>query len=152
MGPPGHLAIAFAVRHTAPKASIWMLLAASEALDIMLYALIAAGVERINSDVWRPWSHGLVMSLLWSTLVGGITFLIFRDHRTSLVMGLLVFSHWILDFISHTPDLPLFFNYTPPVGLGLKRSFVIEVIVEFLMLAVGVAIYWVNRKRIIATA
>jgi len=87
------------------------------------------------------------MSLLWSALVGVITFLIYRDHRASLVMGLIVFSHWILDFISHTPDLPIFFGHLPLVGLGLKRLFVVEVVLEFFMLAAGVAIYWVNKRR-----
>lgn len=38
--------------------------------------------------------------------------------RTSFLVGLAFFSHWVLDFIVHRPDLPLYDNKAK-VGLGL---------------------------------
>jgi hypothetical protein len=41
-----------------------------------------------------------------------------RQPGAATLVGLAVFSHWILDFIVHRPDLPLYDN-TAKVGLGL---------------------------------
>ncbi len=59
----------------------------------------------------------------------------------------MVFSHWVLDFVSHGPDLPLLFNGSPLVGLGLESSVPVGVILEFGLLGAGVAVYLVTRKR-----
>jgi len=76
-----------------------------------------------------------------------IAFLFYRDRRTSIVIGLLVFSHWVLDFIAHDSDLPLLFNGSPLVGLGLESSLAVGLIMELSLLAGGIAIYLVARKR-----
>ena len=144
MGPPGHFAIALAAR---PKAPVWLLLVASEVLDLLAFAFMAIGIEHAEPEPSFAWSHGLFMSVVWSVVAGGITLFFFRSRRTSLVIGLLVFSHWILDFISHTPDLPLLFNGSPLVGLGLESSILVGVILEFSMLAGGIAIYLLTRNR-----
>ncbi len=60
------------------------------------------------------------MSAAWSAAAGAIPFFITRDRKISLVIGLAVLSHWIFDFISHSPDLPLLFNNSHLVGLGLE--------------------------------
>ena len=73
-----------------------------------------------------------------------IAFLIYRERRTAGIIGLVVFSHWVLDFIVHPPDLPLFLDDSPMVGLGLwttRPGLVIAFILEFALLAGGIAIY-----------
>lgn len=147
MGPPGHLAIAFAAKPAALKTPLWLLLAATEVLDLLSFTFMGAGIERGAPDPSLAWSHGLFMSVVWSAIMGAIVFLIFKDHRSSLITGLLVFSHWILDFLSHKSDLPLFFKGSPLVGLGLEQSVLIGVIMEFSMLAVGVAIYLYTANK-----
>jgi len=58
-----------------------------------------------------------------------------------------VVSHWVLDFITHRPDMPLYPG-SITVGLGLWNSPSATIIVEGLMLIVGVAIYTrVTRAR-----
>ena len=97
-----------------------------------------------------PWSHGLLTSVVWSILAGAIAYLFYRDRRTGIVVGLLVFSHWVLDLIVHLPDLPLLFDGSPLVGFGLWGSgpgLVISGILELVLLAGGVAIYMVTRRR-----
>ena len=147
MGPPGHIAFAFAARAAAPKASLWLLIAATEVLDLLCFGFLAAGIERVGAEQSIPWSHGLFMSVVWSAVAGEITFLFSRNRRTSIVIGGLVFSHWVLDFISHSSDLPLLFNGSPLVGLGLENSLAVGLIMESSLLAGGIAIYLVTRKR-----
>jgi hypothetical protein len=147
MGPPGHFAIAFAAKPVAPKAPLWLLLVATEILDLLAFGFMAIGIEHGGPEPSFAWSHGLLMSVVWSVVAGAITFLFCRNRRISLAIGLLVFSHWVLDFISHYHDLPLLFNDSPLVGLGLESSIPIGIIMEFSMLAAGVAIYLLTRKK-----
>jgi hypothetical protein len=97
-----------------------------------------------------PWSHGLLMSILWSIVAACITFLVIRNRRSSLVLGLVVFSHWILDFIVHPPDLPLLFQGSPTVGLGLWTTgtgLIISILLEIVLLSTGAAIYIKFRRK-----
>ena len=82
-------------------------------------------------------------------MAAAAAFLFYRDRRTSIVIGLVVFSHWVLDFIVHLPDLPLLFDGSPLLGLDLWGSgsgLIISIILEIVLLAAGVAIYTVTRK------
>jgi hypothetical protein len=93
------------------------------------------------------------MSLVWSVVGATIAFLIYREPRTAGFIRLEVFSHWVLDFIVHLPDLPLSFNGSPKVGLGLWSTgpgLIVSGILEILMLTGGFSIYWINRKRKLA--
>jgi len=58
----------------------------------------------------------------------------------AIVVALLVVSHWVLDFVTHAPDMPLYPG-SPRVGLGLWNSVAGTVIVEGLMFAAGTWIY-----------
>ncbi|MFC1879189.1 hypothetical protein ACFLZW_04690 [Chloroflexota bacterium] len=159
----GHLGVGFAVKPAAQNAPLWALLVAGEGLDFLSFAFEAVGLETFAesqvsfnrgieflSDGSIPLSHGLLMSVFWSLAAAAITFLLSRDRRTAGIIGLVVFSHWVLDFIVHPPDLPLLFGGSPEVGLGLWASgpgFITSIILEVCMLAGGMAIYWVARKR-----
>ena len=90
------------------------------------------------------------MSILWSGLAFAITFLISRDRRTAGVIGLVTFSHWVLDFIVHPPDLRLLFDGSPMVGLGLWTSpsgVILSFVLEAVLLAAGIAVYLNAKKR-----
>ena len=168
MGPPGHLGVGFAAKRIAPKAPLWALLVATEMLDLLCFAFMALGIERMAVTTTNirqgmtivtpgtvPWSHGLLMSIVWSTVVAGIAHFVFRDRRTSIVIGLVVFSHWVLDLIVHLPDLPIFLKGSPLLGLRLWGSglgLIISVILEIGLLAVGIALYQTYRKRTAARA
>jgi hypothetical protein len=76
-------------------------------------------------------------------------FLFYQDRRTGGIIGLVVFSHWILDFLMH-PNLPLFFDGSPQIGLGLENSgtgLLFMTILDLFLLAAGIAIYFRARKR-----
>jgi len=160
---PGHLAVALAVKPVAPKAPLWVYLVASETLDLLSFLFLAIGLEkpatstvdltngvRILIPGSIPWSHGLFMSLVWSGLAALLTWLVLRDRRSASVVGLVVFSHWLLDLIVHLPDLPLFFEGSPKVGLGLwggGPGLILSCILEFVMLGAGIAFYLNWRKK-----
>jgi hypothetical protein len=70
-----------------------------------------------------------------------------RDPLPRGRAGLGVFSHWVLDFVTHAPDMPLYPG-GPEVGLGLWRSTAGTIVVESLIFAVGLAIYLrITRAR-----
>lgn len=163
MGPPGHLAIGFAAKPFAPKVPLVVLLIASEALDILNFGFEVVGLEELGvsqislsqglqmsvpSSV--QWSHGLFMSCIWSLMFAALATLIYRDRRTGEVIGLVVFSHWVLDFIVHPRDLPVLFEGSPLLGLGLWTSgpgFIFSVILELVLLGAGVAMYRAYLRR-----
>jgi hypothetical protein len=157
----GHIGVGFAAKRVAPKASLGALLLASTALDTLCGIFLLTGIERTdpNGVSHMPWSHGLLIAVIWSLvslgLVGlGLAYLVSRDRRTSVLIGLLVFSHWVLDFASHPmgmgrelpPDLPLLFGGAPRVGLGLCNSIPAAIVTDFGLLIGGIIIYLVSTK------
>ena len=158
----GHLAPGFAAKATT-RAPLWVLLIAGETNDLLYFLFSSVGVEpkaaiavmdfnqgvKYLTPASNPWSHGLFMSVIWAIMAAAIAFLFYRDRRTSIVIGLVVFSHWILDFLMHS-NLPLFFNGSPQVGLGLENSgsgFLFMTILDLFLLAAGGAIYFMAGKR-----
>lgn len=144
-------------------APLWVLLIATQALDILSFGFQVIGIEdfgvsqsnfsqgvTVISTASIPWSHGLFMSVVWSLLAAAIAYLFYRERRTAGIIGLAVFSHWALDFIVHLPDLPLLFSGSQLVGLGLWSSgpgLIVATILEIGLLAGGIAINVVARKR-----
>lgn len=140
----GHFAVGMAAKPVASKVSLGVLLVATQVIDILYAIFLVAGVDRSSGA--SVWDHGLVMSLVWSLLAFGIYFVFSRDLRLGLVVGLLVLSHWICDFISWSNSLPLAFRDSPRVGLGLYSSSLISVIGEFGLFGVGLAYYLFKTK------
>ncbi len=159
-----------AAKRFAPQAPLSILLTANLLLDILAVAFGYAGIESAEKGI--PWSHGLFMSVCWSATVAFLVQRIFRSLRAGVAAGLMVFSHWVLDFISHPipfssfsfrtwhwdygrplhSDLPLLFRGSPVVGLGLYNSIsaVQATMVEVGMFLVGAAVfvdYLIRVKR-----
>lgn len=91
-----------------------------------------------------PWSHGLFMSVIWSLVAAGIAYRVYHSMRIAGIFGLVVISHWLLDFIVHPPELPLLFSQSHMVGLGLWNSpatYAIANILEVSLLAGGLILY-----------
>ena len=159
----GHFAPGFAAKSVSPKVPLWVFLIASETNDLLYFLFSSVGIEPkaiiTNMDfnqgvkylipISNPWSHGLFMSMIWAMIAAAIAFLFYRDRRTSGVIWLVVFSHWLLDFLMHS-NLPLFFDGSPQVGLGLENwgtGFLFMTFLDLLLLAAGIAIYFRTKKR-----
>ena len=130
----GHYAVALAAKPAAPKVSLGWLAAAAIFLDLIWPLLLQAGLEQVAvvpgitvvtpmDFISYPWSHSLLMSAVWGALFGGLYYLLAKDRRGALVLALLVVSHWLLDFVTHRPDLPLMPGESVKLGLGLYFFF-----------------------------
>ena len=145
----GHYAVAFGAKRAAPRTSLGALIAAAQFLDLLWPVLLLAGVERVApggrgflalSFTYYPWSHSLLMAAVWALLGAGAYGAATRDRRAAVVIGALVLSHWVLDYVVHVPDLPLYPG-GPKVGLGLWRSAAGTAAVEGAMTVVGLWLY-----------
>lgn len=156
----GHLGFGFAAKPLAPKVNLLVLLIASELIDIIWGFFYLTGIDGDSTGISSsPLSHSLFMSVIWSLLAALIASRIYRDRRSGIVIGLLVFSHWVIDFITHPmgaifggnplpPDLPIFFGSSPKVGLGLyNHSFTLTIVTDIVMLTIGIVIYFFNRMK-----
>jgi hypothetical protein len=81
------------------------------------------------------------MALLWSVFVGCTYYAILRYGRGAWVVGAVVFSHWVLDFVVHRPDLPLWLRGETRMGLGLWNSAAGTVLAEVFCFGAGLWIY-----------
>lgn len=154
----GHYALALAAKRDAPRASLGTLFIAPTLADLLWPILLLLGWEHSHvvpgpnpfltlylDDI--RYSHSLFTLMVWGALFGYLYWRRRGNKRAAVVIGLLVVSHWLLDFITHRPDMPIYPG-GPTVGLGLWNSPVATIVVEALMLSVGVAMYTrVTRAR-----
>src|SRR5688500_7330651 len=110
----GHMAVGLASKRLSPTTSLGWLMLAPLLADAVWPLFLWLGLEsvRINPGDTAmtpldlhdyPYSHSLLASLLWSAAAGGAFWLWKRDRRAALVIAAGVFSHWVLDFVTHRP-------------------------------------------------
>ena len=148
----GHAAAGFAARRFAPRASLAWLLAAPWLLDLLWPVFLLTGIEHVRIDpgntaftpldfVSYPWSHSLLMALVWSALFGAAYRRATRDTRGAWIVGALVASHWVFDLVVHRADLPLAPGLPFKVGLGLWNSVPGTLALEGALFALGLTMY-----------
>jgi len=148
----GHLSVALAAKRAAPEVNLGWFMAGVTALDLIWPVFVIAGLEHVRIvpgataftplifDSY-PWSHSLVMAVAWGVVLATI-----GRWRTAVpisrLLVALVVSHWVLDFASHAPDMPLWPGASSPkFGLGLWYSIPWTLIVEGAMWVIGIALY-----------
>ena len=154
----GHFAAALAARRVAPRASLGWLFAAAQLPDLLWPVLLLAGVERVRiapGDTaftplafdHYPWSHSLLMVIVLGVALAALYRVRRHDARGAVVIALLVVSHWLLDWVTHRPDLPLVPGSDFRTGLGLWRSVFWTLAIETTLFVAGV---WVYARATIA--
>lgn len=147
----GHFAVGMAGKRLAPKASLPVLFLAAQFADTLWPILVAARFETVRivpgdtkftplEFVSYPWSHSLLMLIVWGLLFGYVYLRRTGDVRGSRVIAGLVVSHWVLDFITHRADMPVWPG-GPKVGLSLWSHPTANIVLEVLLFGAGVAIY-----------
>jgi hypothetical protein len=147
----GHFALGFAAKRAVPRVSLAMLFLAAQFADLLWPALVLTGVEQVRIDpgnteftpldfVSYPWSHSLLLLVGWGVVLGVAYRSIAGGRRTFIVIAALVVSHWVLDWATHRPDMPLYPGGMR-FGLGLWNSVPATLIVESALYVAGVSIY-----------
>jgi len=148
-----HLGFGLAAKPLAPKVNVGYLILGAYAIDVVWFGCYIAGLEGFpkgSGPIAPPmYSHSLVMSTSWSVLFGAIAGWLWRSRRMGVVFGLVVFSHWLVDFMSHPMTaffphdvgLTLAFDNHQLIGLGLYRDKIVANLCEYGSLAAGLAIY-----------
>ncbi len=147
----GHIALGFAAKRFAPRTSLGSLIASAEMADILFPLFVVLGWESagfvsgtnpflsLTLDHY-PLSHSLLALVAWGAVVG----LLYRWRRGykrgAVAISALVVSHWVLDFVTHRPDMPLWPG-GPKVGLELWASVPGTIVVEGLLFVVCVWLY-----------
>jgi hypothetical protein len=126
----GHFATAMIAKRVEPRISLGTAALAALLADFVAFVLLIAGVERFSPSAYIPYSHGLVMLALWGAAFAGFYFLRRADARVAWIPFALVMSHWVLDAISHPPDMALAPGTGTRIGLGLWGSMPATLVVE----------------------
>ncbi len=148
----GHFAVGFAAKPAAPKVSLGTLILSVQLLDLLWPIFLILGIEHVRVEPGNtaftplnfydyPISHSLLTVIGWSVLLGISYFVVRHSSRGAWVLAAGVVSHWVLDVLSHRPDMPIAPGLTMYVGLGLWNSVAATMVVEVLLFAAGVAIY-----------
>ncbi|MBT8235300.1 MAG: metal-dependent hydrolase [Bacteroidia bacterium] len=148
----GHFAIGLLAKNKNTLPSLAMMFIAVQFLDLLWPIFVLLGIETLSIDPgntkltplnfeFYPYSHSLLTAIGWSMLFSLVYFLFTKNKKGSWLLGGLVFSHWILDFITHRPDLPLSPFTDLKVGLGLWNMPVGAIILEVFLFGLGVYLY-----------
>ena len=148
----GHFGVGFGAKPVAPKVSLGTLFFAAQFVDLLWPALLLLGLERVRIDPQAtvvtplafdhyPISHSLLANLGWALLVGIGYYLLRKNRRGAVVVGLLVLSHWVLDLLMHRPDLPLYPGSETTLGLNAWSSLPLTLAIELPIFALGVWLY-----------
>jgi len=148
----GHFGIAFAARRCTPQISLGTAFLAAQFLDLLWPTLLLAGAESVRIQPGAtevtplvfehyPISHSLLMAGVWAAAVAAGYAAMRRNLAGSIVVALLVLSHWMLDALVHEPDLPLAPGVGTLVGLGLWNSRAGTLLAEVPIFLIGVWLY-----------
>jgi len=155
----GHCALAFGAKRMAPAVSLGTLFMACQFADLLWPTLVMLGLEIVEIDpgntlvtplnfVKYPYSHSLVMLLVWSMVFALCYFAIRRGRAGAITVGVLVFSHYILDVITHRPDMPVTIDGETRLGMGLWNYPGTTLATESAMFIIGATMYAsVTRER-----
>lgn len=148
----GHFGVGLGAKKIDSRPSLGTLFFASQFIDLLWPILLLLGIEKVVVEpgntvftpinfIYYPFSHGLVSVLLWGVVVGVIYYLIKKNKKSAVLLGVLVVSHWLLDLLVHRPDLPLLPGSEVKAGLGIWNSVFLTVLLEGVIFAAGIFFY-----------
>lgn len=149
----GHYAVALGAKRFAPSLSLGALFLACQLADLIWPNLVLLGIEKVEIDpgntaitplnfAYYPYSHSLVAMIVWGAVFAVLYLIASRVNvRGAAIILALVLSHWVLDALTHRPDLPLTVGGSTRIGLGLWNLPALAVSVELLLFAAGIWLY-----------
>jgi membrane-bound metal-dependent hydrolase YbcI (DUF457 family) len=154
----GHCGAAFFLKKYDKKISLGNLFLMATLPDTIMAVLVLIGIEKFNivkgitkanplDLYYYPFSHGLVSNLVLALVVFFLFKAFYHSTRSGLIGATAVFSHFVLDFVTHRPDLPLLWDGIK-IGLGLWNSLFWSYFIEALIFLTGLAIYFSVMKEL----
>ena len=154
----GHVALGMAAKRAVPRVSLAVLILAAQLADVVWPVLVAFGAEQVAIDpgntrvtplnfISYPYSHSLMTLILWA-IAFACLFGWSRGRGAVLILGALVVSHWVLDVITHRPDMPILANDRTKIGFGLWNSIPGTMLVEFAIYGIGLWIYLKSTRPV----
>lgn len=154
----GHFAPAFVAAAVSPeRPRLGTMFVAAQLVDWAFFLFTMVGVEHMRvvdppASVMAPidfhhmpYTHSLIGAALWAAAMLGVIALYRRDWQLGVLAGLVVLSHWVLDWLVHVPDLTI--SGTPPkLGLGLWNLPWVAIPLE-LGLTLGAFAFYLRRTR-----
>src|SRR5450432_1001272 len=155
----GHYGVSLAAKRYAPRVPLGVLFLAVQLLDVLFAIFLLAGIEKMRivpgftafnpyDLYWMPYSHSLVGALGWSAFATVVCLAVARRLPSgkrlaaAAIVGVAVFSHFVLDVPMHTPDLPLAIDASSPkIGLGLWNHRSAAIALELAALTAGGLVY-----------
>ena len=148
----GHFGLSFAAKKAVPQVSLVTLFIATQFVDLLWPFLLVFNIEKVavvpgytktNSFefLYYPITHSLMMGIVWGMIAGLLYWGFKRDYKAAVVIGLCVLSHWFLDLIVHTADLPLTLFGDVKVGFGLWNHVALTLIIESVLFFGGAMLY-----------
>lgn len=153
----GHFAPAFVAAAVSPeRPRLGAMFVAAQLIDWGFFTFALFGIEAMRIDpkasvmvpfdlYSMPYTHSLLGATVWAAAFLLVVAIYRRSLQLGVLAGLVVVSHWVLDFVVHVPDLTL--NGTPPkLGLGLWNMPWVAIPLE-LGLTFGALAFYVSRTR-----
>lgn len=153
----GHFAPAFAAAAASPRAPrLATLFVAAQLVDLGFFTFSLVGIEKMRITpgatamnpmdlYYMPYTHSMLGSAVWAVIFGLVIIAAYRDVGTGFIGAMVVFSHWILDFLVHRTDLTLA-GGNVAYGLGLWNYPLIEIPLE-LGITVGAFAWYMRWTR-----
>lgn len=151
----GHFAPALAAcaaTEEAPKLGTMFIAAQLTDWAFFLFAMggiehlrLTPGITAMNPlDFYHyPLTHSLAGTSAFAIGFALIVGIALRNFIAATWAGLVVMSHWVLDFVSHQPDLTIA-GGEKHYGLGLWNYPIAAIVVELLI--IGLAFWWYVRR------
>jgi hypothetical protein len=151
----GHFGFAALTKARERQVPLWALMLATVWLDIVFVPLFVAGIETIETVpgsrggygagiIHADYTHSLLGALVLSGMFGLVASIPW-GRRCGVVLGLVAFSHWLLDLIVHRADMPFLpanVGGLPKLGFGLWQWPAAAILSELALVIAGSFYYW----------
>ncbi len=153
----GHFAPALAAAAISPRApKLATLFIGAQLVDWAFFALALIGIEKMRIEpgatvmvpfdlYYMPYTHSLLAATIWALGFGAVVWLARREFLAFVLASIVVLSHWVLDWITHRPDLTIA-GGTDAHGLGLWNFPAIAIPLE-LGITLGAFYWYVKSSR-----
>jgi hypothetical protein len=153
-----HTSLALAGKKANPAASLFGLMVAAQASELLWAGLTYAGVEQSTVDdhgtlhlEYLPYSHSLLVGLGGAAILWAALRYLFGRQQIATVFGLVFASHVVLDVIQHESNIRLVpWLAHPAIGLNLTVHPLLDFAVETAFSVACWAYYRGTRTLLIA--